>query len=161
MKCPCGSDKEYGKCCEKIIKGEVNAKTPEELMRARYSAYVNSEIDFIFDSVLPEKQEEDNRAAIEEWAAESTWQNLEIIKTEGGIEEDDVEGKVEFKANYISAGMTNVYHELGDFKKIDGKWYFDEGKLVKEYPSKKIERKVGRNDPCPCGSGKKYKKCCG
>ncbi|MSR90963.1 hypothetical protein FYJ33_05975 [Clostridiaceae bacterium WCA-383-APC-5B] len=23
------------------------------------------------------------------------------------------------------------------------------------------ERKIGRNDPCPCGSGKKYKKCCG
>ena len=23
------------------------------------------------------------------------------------------------------------------------------------------EQKVGRNDPCPCGSGKKYKKCCG
>ncbi|MDD5596258.1 MAG: SEC-C metal-binding domain-containing protein [Candidatus Omnitrophica bacterium] len=23
------------------------------------------------------------------------------------------------------------------------------------------EAKVGRNDPCPCGSGKKYKKCCG
>jgi len=26
-------------------------------------------------------------------------------------------------------------------------------------PAKKV--KVGRNDPCPCGSGKKYKKCCG
>ncbi|HEY8344720.1 MAG TPA: SEC-C metal-binding domain-containing protein, partial [Bacillota bacterium] len=26
---------------------------------------------------------------------------------------------------------------------------------------RKIGRKVGRNDPCPCGSGKKYKKCCG
>jgi uncharacterized protein YecA (UPF0149 family) len=25
----------------------------------------------------------------------------------------------------------------------------------------KAELKVGRNDPCPCGSGKKYKKCCG
>lgn len=24
----------------------------------------------------------------------------------------------------------------------------------------KAERSVGRNDPCPCGSGKKYKKCC-
>ena len=23
------------------------------------------------------------------------------------------------------------------------------------------EKKIGRNDPCPCGSGKKYKKCCG
>jgi uncharacterized protein YecA (UPF0149 family) len=26
---------------------------------------------------------------------------------------------------------------------------------------KRDEKKVGRNDPCPCGSGKKYKKCCG
>lgn len=31
----------------------------------------------------------------------------------------------------------------------------DDGSLVRE------EKKVGRNDPCPCGSGKKYKKCCG
>ena len=26
---------------------------------------------------------------------------------------------------------------------------------------REVEKKVGRNDPCPCGSGKKYKKCCG
>ncbi len=26
---------------------------------------------------------------------------------------------------------------------------------------KKTGKKVGRNDPCPCGSGKKYKQCCG
>ena len=24
-----------------------------------------------------------------------------------------------------------------------------------------VEKKIGRNEPCPCGSGKKYKKCCG
>jgi len=28
-------------------------------------------------------------------------------------------------------------------------------------PQKNITRKTGRNEPCPCGSGKKYKKCCG
>ena len=28
-------------------------------------------------------------------------------------------------------------------------------------PLRNTDRKVGRNDPCPCGSGKKYKKCCG
>ena len=28
-------------------------------------------------------------------------------------------------------------------------------------PKKRAEEKIGRNDPCPCGSGKKYKKCCG
>lgn len=39
--------------------------------------------------------------------------------------------------------------------------------VIKPPPRKKstkkaaVEAKVGRNDPCPCGSGKKYKKCCG
>jgi len=28
-------------------------------------------------------------------------------------------------------------------------------------PIHREEREIGRNDPCPCGSGKKYKKCCG
>ena len=28
-------------------------------------------------------------------------------------------------------------------------------------PVKKQEKQIGRNDPCPCGSGKKYKNCCG
>ena len=32
--------------------------------------------------------------------------------------------------------------------------------LVKQ-PKTRSEEKVGRNDPCPCGSGKKYKQCCG
>ena len=36
--------------------------------------------------------------------------------------------------------------------------------IVKDFKRSKIvhvEKKPGRNDPCPCGSGKKYKKCCG
>ena len=36
--------------------------------------------------------------------------------------------------------------------------------ITKEYRSAQVfvkEKTVGRNDPCPCGSGKKYKKCCG
>ena len=32
---------------------------------------------------------------------------------------------------------------------------------VKRKPAKRLNQKVGRNSPCPCGSGKKYKKCCG
>lgn len=37
----------------------------------------------------------------------------------------------------------------------------DSGGTGKPQPVVKKEKKVGRNDPCPCGSGKKYKKCCG
>jgi uncharacterized protein YecA (UPF0149 family) len=31
----------------------------------------------------------------------------------------------------------------------------------KKYTVENVTADVGRNDPCPCGSGKKYKKCCG
>lgn len=37
----------------------------------------------------------------------------------------------------------------------------DEGPLPPPVEPIKADRNVGRNDPCPCGSGKKYKKCCG
>jgi len=38
----------------------------------------------------------------------------------------------------------------------------DDLELLLNSPKTKIaQKKVGRNEPCPCGSGKKYKKCCG
>jgi uncharacterized protein YecA (UPF0149 family) len=40
--------------------------------------------------------------------------------------------------------------------------FFDEHpEDAPEQPVRRVEPKIGRNDPCPCGSGKKYKKCCG
>jgi len=51
-------------------------------------------------------------------------------------------------------------------KSFDEKWVLEEPKRIEE-PQREVqvpyrkEIKVGRNDPCPCGSGKKYKKCCG
>jgi len=49
-----------------------------------------------------------------------------------------------------------VQHELDHF---DGK-VFTDVEAEKANPVKRDETKVGRNDPCPCGSGKKFKKCC-
>ena len=46
------------------------------------------------------------------------------------------------------------------FRKDEGKWRFVDGEMVKPKPVRREATKVGRNDPCPCGSGKKYKKCC-
>jgi preprotein translocase subunit SecA len=39
--------------------------------------------------------------------------------------------------------------------------YSSSGEPQKKKPVRRAEKKVGRNAPCPCGSGKKYKKCCG
>ena len=33
-------------------------------------------------------------------------------------------------------------------------------KILGQKPMRREEPKVGRNEPCPCGSGKKFKKCC-
>ena len=35
------------------------------------------------------------------------------------------------------------------------------GKGMEKPAQRRVAKKVGRNDPCPCGSGKKYKNCCG
>lgn len=158
--CPCGSNKPYGECCEPIIKGTSLALTAEQLMRARYSAYEKHEIDFIIDSCYHEDGlNEIDRDATQSWSEESTWQGLKILRTEKGSEKD-TEGVVEFQATYVRKGLRDVHHEVAVFKKIDGKWLYSSGNL-KTTTVVRVGDKVGRNDPCPCGSGKKYKVCCG
>ena len=44
---------------------------------------------------------------------------------------------------------------------MDPDWIWDEDFLATQQPFVRQNPKIGRNDPCPCGSGKKYKKCCG
>lgn len=158
--CPCGSGLEYGACCEPIIKGKAKAATAEALMRARYSAYVKHEINFIAASCV--RGDEDNEIDLDEtrrWSEESEWLGLKIHGTQNGGP-SDTEGVVEFSATYARNGLRDEHREIAAFKKVDGAWMYAEGKLaattiVRSSP------KVGRNDPCPCGSGKKYKHCCG
>ena len=158
--CPCGSGKKYAECCQPIIKGTVKAANPEALMRARYSAYVKQEIDFIINSCEKgEKIAEIDRKATEDWSRNSTWHGLKILRTEKGGP-DDTEGIVEFECIYTQKGIRDVHHEISGFRKINGEWLFSEG-VVRPTTVVREGRKVGRNEPCPCGSGKKYKTCCG
>lgn len=158
--CPCGSNLEYDKCCKPIISGKTVAPTAEALMRARYSAYVKHEIQFIADSCLRGEGESDiDMEETRKWSEESQWLGLKIHGTKDGGP-NDAEGIVEFSASYILNGMKDEHREVAGFKKVDGKWLYAEGRLagttiVRAAP------KVGRNEPCPCGSGKKYKQCCG
>jgi SEC-C motif domain protein len=159
--CPCGSGKKYSECCEPVIKGTKKAATAEALMRARYTAYVVHEIDFIINSCQEGEGIADiDRKATEDWSRDSTWHGLRILSTQKGTESDD-EGLVEFEADYTLHGMRDVHHETAAFKKVEGKgWMYTTGAL-KTTTVKRDGKKIGRNDPCPCGSGKKYKYCCG
>jgi len=157
--CPCGSGLEYSECCEPYIKGEKDIETAEALLRARYSAHALSEVEFIYNSVHADKKNEHSIKGIEKWASESKWLGLNILNTEKG-QPDDNEGIIEFQVKYNYKFETFNHHEISYFKKDEGKWFFYDGEPVKPKQIKREEPKVGRNDPCPCGSGKKYKKCC-
>jgi SEC-C motif-containing protein len=160
MDCPCGSGLAHDACCRPIITGEAAAETAEALMRARYSAYVTEEIPFLLESLHPEHRDEHDAEAVEVWASESEWHGLEILGTEDGGPDDET-GRVEFACTYTFEDETRRHHEDATFARHDGRWYFVEGDAVREQPFRRAEPKVGRNDPCPCGSGKKFKKCCG
>jgi SEC-C motif-containing protein len=127
-------------------------------MRARYSAYVFANMDFIFESTHSDHRQGYDHAGTKEWAETAEWQGLEIIDTKNGGVDDSV-GEVEFIARFAEKGNDREHHEAGQFKKKEGLWYFTDGKMVSPKPVTVV--KIGRNDPCTCGSGIKYKKCCG
>ena len=156
--CACGSGLAYGQCCEPYITGVKAAPTAEALMRSRYTAYVEHAIDYILDTCTKDKADSIDAKQTRSWSEKSKWLGLTILSTEkGGVA--DNEGTVEFQAVYEMDGLRETHHENGRFKKVSGRWLYDEGRMV----PKTVVRagpKVGRNDPCPCGSGKKYKHCC-
>ena len=84
---------------------------------------------------------------------------LTILATEAGGEGDET-GTVEFVARYRAKGHDLSHHERSTFRRVDGRWHFVDGKTIKP-PPVKAEPRAGRNDPCPCGSGKKFKRCHG
>jgi SEC-C motif-containing protein len=129
-------------------------------MRARYSAFVKHQIEFISKTHMPGTSDFDPIEA-EKWAKSSQWDHLEIVKTHKG-NPDDQDGIVEFKAFYKDeAHKSFIHHEIAEFKKIEDQWFYADGQIVGTGPITRSSPKVGRNDPCPCGSEKKYKKCCG
>lgn len=127
-------------------------------MRARYSAYVLQEIDYLIDSIHPDSPGQADRKTTEAWAKAATWKGMEVLdRVQGG--EGDNEGIVEFKANFEIKGVPQVHHERARFKRVNNKWFYFDGEEFGPAPQRRSEPRVGRNDPCPCGSGKKYKKC--
>ncbi|GAB6262098.1 YchJ family protein [Photobacterium sp. R1] len=125
-------------------------------MRARYSAHVLGLVDFVVATYHPSCKAEQYRDAIAE-SVHSEWLGLEVCDSQIA---SDTEGYVEFKAFYQEQGEKHCLHEksrfLHEMVGNNPQWFYIDG----EYPGNAAPVKVGRNDLCPCGSGKKFKKCC-
>ncbi len=155
--CPCGSQSEYEACCAPLHDGAIGA-TPEAVMRSRYSAFVVNKLSYLADTLTEESKGDYDAEETAAWAESAKWQNLEIRSTTGGGENDE-EGTVEFIAKFKAGPELHAHHEVSYFVKRDGHWLYSHGDMNPKQ-EQRIVTKIGRNDPCPCGSGKKHKKCC-
>lgn len=155
--CPCCSGKQYAECCEPILKNQ-SATTALSLMRSRYTAYQTNQAEYLYKTTHPKTRGEYQINEIEECSKENTWTKLEIISVEHG-NVNDQRGIVEFKAYYTDKlAKVHILHERSTFLKENNQWFYLDG--ISNPPKTNLMQKTLRNDPCPCGSGKKYKQCC-
>lgn len=115
-----------------------NILTPKELMISRYNAFVNQDWDYLVKTSVDQTLEELNHPTTIKWL------KLDVINA--------IDNTVEFKAYYRENERIGLLHEKSTFIQENGAWKYANGELYNS--------KIERNEPCPCGSGKKFKKCC-
>lgn len=158
MQCPCGSDQKLDGCCGPIING-TPAPTAEALLRSRYTAFVQGNFSYLADTLSPEIRDDFDQIDTEKTVGGAKWLGLEVHAiTDGG--ENDESGAIEFTARFQLGGKQHIHHELAMFRRDQGRWLCV-GEQVNPKGAPVQINKVGRNEPCPCGSGKKYKQCHG
>ena len=154
--CPCCSEKKYVDCYGRFIEGKQPPGSAEELMRSRYTAYTQANVDYIERTMKSPALDRFDKENAREWAARVEWLKLEVVNSF----QHNLRGFVEFAAHYKENNKRHVIVENSEFHQIDGHWFYVDGTTPKVNIPVPITQ-VGRNDPCLCGSGKKYKKCCG
>lgn len=154
--CPCGSKMAYEECCAPFLKSEAFPPTAEALMRSRFTAHVHCAVPYLIDTVSSQRRHLFPRHEVESFAKNQEWLRLEIVDKVAGTATDK-EGIVDFRAWYRDGMGLQCLQERSRFVRENGKWCYLDG----THNHKNWRSLIGRNDPCPCGSGKKFKKCCG
>jgi SEC-C motif-containing protein len=104
--------------------GHEVPKTPEALMRSRYSAYALANIDYIKKTMKGKPLAKFNESEAKAWAMTVKWLKLKIIKVSDTSPE---QGFVEFIAKFIDHGQHLALHENSEFQLIDGQWFYVDG----------------------------------
>ena len=156
----------YQECCQpyhdSLLREETDKvdgakpNSAERLMRLRYSAFVLVKPEYIVKTSLPAQQKLLDIQAIESWAKETDWAGLEIVAHTPKLGKRHAQ--VEFKAYFKTPDGLQAHHELSTFVKTkdkadnDASWYFLD-------PT--VAMSITQKQPCICGSGEKFKRCCG
>ena len=158
--CPCGSGKALGACCGPYLEGTAWPDTAEALMRSRYTAYALGNYAWLVETTHPATRAEVSAEALARQCKGVRWLRLDVEKCVDAGEPGGAD-LVEFHALYELEGVVRQIGERSAFVREGDRLYYMDGTALRPAAYRREAPKVGRNDPCPCGSGKKYKKCCG
>ncbi|SFN46576.1 SEC-C motif-containing protein [Izhakiella capsodis] len=148
MLCPCCSGVEYSLCCGRWLSELLLPPDPTALMRSRYVAYVQNHGEWLEQTWHPSSRPAGLALHLAQNTDAIRWQGLTILSNEWANNGNT--GYVTYFARYTDTRPGFIY-ERSRFVYEDGRWYYVDG----TFPA------LRRNDRCPCGSGKKNKKCCG
>lgn len=156
----CGSQRQYANCCGPYLAGEATAPTAEALMRSRYSAFCQGNLDYLIKTHVRATSAADERVDLAKTIKGTRWVNLLVVKTQKG-KANDRTGIVEFVAAYrpVSALLSVApaeklaqLHEKSRFKRVNGSWRYIGGDILPPYQPRPTQ-------PCWCGSHKPSKHC--
>ena len=123
--CICGSGKAFSQCCEPLLSRKIRAKTPEQLMRSRYSAYaLGGYGDYLLKTWFAPMAKGLTAQALSEKAQQ--WVSLEVV----GSGVTDQQGWVEFKATYLEDSKQRVMHEKSVFTLSGDCWLYIGGEIT-------------------------------
>jgi SEC-C motif domain protein len=124
--CPCQSGTHYHRCCNPFILGKEQPKTPEQLMRSRYSAYAQHLFSYVIDTMTGEALARFTLDDAKKWAHSAQWMGLKI----GASHTSQEEGFVTFIASYQRDGTITHLKERSRFIKENGRWLYISGEYL-------------------------------
>lgn len=127
--CYCCSGQTYADCCGRYIEAGLVPASPSALMRSRYSAYAQANIDYIVATMSGAAAAGFDAKAAQAWASAVTWLGLTVVKARYHHVDPD-RAMVEFIARYQTATGVESIHERSDFIRKNGKWYYSDGKTL-------------------------------
>lgn len=148
-RCPCGLEQSYQACCKPLHDFVISAPEAQALMRSRFCAFCLKNVDYIVQTTVPSQQAQLDKKALQAWADNTDWTQLHIISHN---KVGKHHAQVRFRAYFQDGAGKQCHDELSTFVNIAKKWYFLDPTVPCVLTNKQ---------PCLCGSGNKFKQCCG
>lgn len=157
--CPCGTGRPEATCCGPFRAGVAHPATAEELMRSRYTAYARGDVDYLLATHHPSTRPD--RAGVARSAATAEFTRLVIHEAGEDWVRFDAHYRPRPSPEHPPRGPEQVLRERSRFQREAGRWLYLDGDVTEATVSGDAPGAPSRNGLCPCGSGKKYKRCHG